>query len=136
MYCMCFYLFSKISNYNRIFRSVYRSIFISILEKLSTSTSFPLISPSEEFKSHLYPQLSDIIHCWHFGYFSMDVCARVCKFMEVILCKLLPQFFFFLEKITSINENIFSFFYKRCRCFCFFSFRTLSKNPNILHSCF
>lgn len=32
--------------------------------------------------------------------------------MEVILCKLLPQFF--LEKITSINENIFSFFYKRC----------------------
>lgn len=33
------------------------------------------------------------------------------KFMEVILCKLLPQFF--LEKITSINENIFSFFYKK-----------------------
>lgn len=28
-----------------------------------------------------------------------------------ILCKWLPQFF--LEKITSINENIFSFFYKR-----------------------
>lgn len=28
-----------------------------------------------------------------------------------ILCKWLPQLF--LEKITSINENIFSFFYKR-----------------------
>lgn len=47
VYCMCFYLFSTISNYNRIFHSVYRLIFISILEKkctkekiLSTSTSF------------------------------------------------------------------------------------------------
>lgn len=30
--------------------------------------------------------------------------------MEVLLCKLLPQFF--SRKITSINENIFSFFYE------------------------
>ena len=66
-----------------------------------------------EFKAHF--SVFVVTHCWHFsGYYSMDVCMCVCKFMEVILCKLLPQFF--LEKITSINENIFSFFYKRCRC--------------------
>lgn len=58
-------------------------------------------------------------HCPQFCYLLpfwllLHGCA-VCKLMEVILCKLLPQFFVFSrKKITSINENIFSFFYKRC----------------------
>lgn len=41
------------------------------------------------------------------------VCVSVCvNLMKVILCKMLPQKIFCLEKITSINEIIFSFFYK------------------------
>lgn len=48
------------------------------------------------------------------------MCVCVWKFVEVILCKLLPQIF--LEKITSINDNIFSFFYKTCQCFAFSPF--------------
>lgn len=56
------------------------------------------------------------------------LCVCVCvNFMEVILCKMLPQKSFFLEKITSINEIIFSFFYKDVRFSVFLLLSFVSK---------
>lgn len=116
-------------------------IFISILERICTKEKKRYSPPQPCSLWFLHQGRTScfcfILHrqmwhvgCWHFGYNSMDVwvcacdcvcvCEWVCKFMEVILCKLLPQFF--LEKITSINENIFSFFYKRCCCLVSFFF--------------
>lgn len=56
----------------------------------------------------------------------------VWKVVKVILCKLLPQIF--LEKITSINDNIFSFFYKTCQCFAFCHF--VEEACKVLHVLF
>lgn len=51
--------------------------------------------------------------CWHFGYCSMD--APCVNWWKLYYANYYLNFLFFLEKkITSINENIFSFFYKRC----------------------
>lgn len=97
-------------------------IFISILETIVQKKRCSPPQPCSLWVLHqrgiqstlhvlfFFPPLSDVTHCWHFLF----------KFMEVILCKLLPQFF--LEKITSINENIFSFFYKKMPVSCLFYF--------------
>lgn len=113
---------------SRFLQCIQIVIFISILEKIVLRKKKGILHLSR-VPSHqrgiqstlhiVFPSLSDdVTHCWHLFWLLLHgcvyVCVCVCKFMEVILCKLLPQFF--LEKITSINENIFSFFYKTCPC--------------------
>lgn len=104
-------------------------IFISILEKIvqkekkkiSTSIMFSLdLSMWGKFKAHFilfFIHSCDTLFVGIFGYYSMDVCVNLWK-LYYANCYLN----FFLEKITSINENIFSFFYKRCQCQAFSHF--------------
>lgn len=127
-----YHLLSTISRFNRI-SAVYTDcdIYLHTGENCTRKKGILHLNhvPSDssirgEFKAHFilfFPPLSDLVtHCLLAFWLLLHGCVCVCKFMEVILCKLLPQFF--LEKITSINENIFSFFYKTCRCLAFSHF--------------
>lgn len=79
---------------------------------LSASSMFPLIYPRgiQSTRHLVFPSLSDIVtYCLlAFGYYfgrssevvvtwvtsTLGTTFGVCKFVEVILCKWLPQFFF------------------------------------------
>lgn len=156
VYCMCTccVLFTICSvqypDLTEFLQCIQIVIFISILEKIvqeeKKKKEKERYSPPQPcslrflhqrgIQSTLHIVFSFIVRCCDTLFVGILVttpwmCVCVCKFMEVILCKLLPQFF--LEKITSINENIFSFFYKRCKCLAFSHFIQEACQVNFIH---
>lgn len=95
--------------------------FVPIVENHQQLTDFTvqLSSPLSRGESKhtlsgffFFSTVRSSVICWHFGYCSMD--APCVNWWKLYYANCYLNFLFFLEKeITSINENIFSFFLQK-----------------------
>ena len=128
--CFIYHLLSTISRFNRI-SGVYADcdIYLHTGENCTKKRYSPpqpsslwlIFQRGIQSTVHIVSSsLSDVVtHFW----LLLHGCVCVCENLWKLYYANGYLIFFFLEKITSINENIFSFFYKRWVS-CSFSFCT------------
>lgn len=118
--CFIYHLLSTISRFNRI-SGVYADcdIYLHTGENctkkkvFSTSTKFPLTYLSEGNSKHSsYCFFFIVRRCDTFLVTTPWMCVCVWEFMEVILCKWLPHFFFSRENYLNKWEYFFIFLQK------------------------